>query len=174
MKSLRTAALVAAAIAMPVLAGPTPPTPSAIDIDYYVLPDVDERLADAQSAQDTAREWQEYGARMRDWAHEFTEELQGSLAIAFSDRMGRGAVVKGAPYSAEAVSESRQTLSDGNVISHENRSRVYRDSDGRTRQETYRKGELRSVYINDPVAHVSYTMLPRSKVAVVSRGREER
>lgn len=175
MKILRTAAAIAAAIALPALAGPTPPappTPGAFDVDdarLYVLDDV---LADAQSTQDAGRQWQEYGERMRDWAHEFTEELQGSLAIAFSDRMGRGPVVKGAPYSAEAVSESRQTLGDGNVISHESRSRVYRDGEGRTRQETYRKGELRSVYISDPVAHVSYTLLPGSKVAVVSKRRE--
>jgi hypothetical protein len=82
--------------------------------------------------------------------------------------------VKGAPYSAEAVSEARQTLSDGNIISHENRSRVYRDGEGRTRQETYRNGQIRSVYINDPVAHVSYTLLPGSKVAVVAAAREGR
>ncbi|HXF80162.1 MAG TPA: hypothetical protein VN598_14945 [Usitatibacter sp.] len=172
MKSLRTAAVIAAMIALPALAGPTPPAPpappapGAIDLDFsFVLDDV---LADAQSAQDMGREWREYGERMRDWAHEFTDELQGSLAVAFSDRLGRGPVVKGAPYSAEAVSESRQTLSDGNVISHENVSRVYRDGEGRTRQETYRKGQLRSVYISDPVAHVSYTLLPGTKSAVVS------
>jgi len=175
MKTLRTATVIAAMIAMPAFAGPTPAAPSAPPaiVDYFLVPDLDDRLADAQSAQDNAREWREYGERMRDWAHEFTDDLQGSLAIAFSDRLGHGRVVKGAPYSAEAISESRQTLSDGNVISHENRSRIYRDGEGRTRQETYRKGELRSVYINDPVAHVSYTLLPGRKTAVVS-SREER
>jgi hypothetical protein len=143
-------------------------------MDVYFVPDGDDMVADAQSAQDGAREWQEYGARMRDWAHDFTDELEGSLAIAFSDRLGRGPIVKGAPYSAEAVSESRQALSDGNVISHENRSRVYRDGEGRTREETWRKGQLHSAYISDPVAHVSYTLLPGSKLAVVTRAREER
>lgn len=178
MNTLRTAFGIAALIALPALAAPTlpaspaPPAPGAMDLDFnFVLDDV---LADAQSAQDMGREWREYGERMRDWAHEFTDELQGSLAIAFSDRLGRGPVVKGAPYSAEAVSESRQTLSDGNVISHENVSRVYRDGEGRTRQETYRKGQLRSVYINDPVAHASYTLLPGSKTAVVAVAREGR
>ncbi|HSS29188.1 MAG TPA: hypothetical protein VLL50_14665 [Usitatibacter sp.] len=181
MKTLRTASVLAAMIALPALAGPTPPAPPApmaIDLDFgFVL---DDMLADAQSTQDHAQQWREYGEhmreygeRMRDWAHEFTDELQGSLAIAFSDRVGHGPVVKGAPYSAEAVSESRQGLADGNVISHENRSRVYRDGEGRTRQESYRKGELRSVYISDPVAHVTYTLLPGKKTAVVS-SREER
>ena len=177
MKTLRTAALVAAAIALPALAGPTPPAPpappAAFDVDFNFM--LDDVLADANSAvQDSAREWREYGERVRDWAHEFTDELQGSLAIAFSERLGHGPVVKGAPYSGEVVSESRQTLSDGNVISHENRSRVYRDSEGRTRQETYRNGQLRSIYISDPVAHASYTLLPGSKRAVVSTMREER
>ena len=174
MKTLRTATVIAAMIALPAFGGPTPAAPVAIDLDYYFIPDLDDIVADAQSAQDSAREWRDYGERMRDWAHEFTDELQGSLAIAFSDRVGRGPVVKGAPYSAQAVSETRQTLSDGNVISHENVSRVYRDGEGRTRQESYRKGELRSVYISDPVAHVTYTLLPGSKKAIVGISREER
>jgi hypothetical protein len=177
MKTLRTASVLAALIALPAAAGPTPMAPpaptSAFDLGFSFA--LDDLLAEAPSPRENARQWREYGEhmreygeQMRDWAHEFTEELQGSLAIAFSDRLGHGPVVKGAPYSAEAVSESRQTLSDGNVISHESRSRVYRDGEGRTRQETYRKGELRSVYISDPVAHVSYTLLPGKKVAVVS------
>jgi len=173
-KSLRTAAALAALAALPVLAGPTPP---AFDEDLTFTFDLDDMLAQAQPAPPPppdARQWQEYGERMREWAQDFSSELQGSLALAFSDRVGHGRLVKGAPYSAEVVSETRQTLGDGNVISHENKSRVFRDGEGRTRQETYRKGELRSVYINDPVAHVSYTMLPRSKVAVVSKGHEER
>ena len=165
MKTLRTAGVLAAMIALPALAGPTPPAPPApmaIDLDFgFVL---DDMLADAQSAQGNAQQWREYGEhmreygeRMRDWAHEFTDEVQGSLAIAFSDRVGHGPVVKGAPYSAEAVSESRQSLADGNVISHENRSRVYRDGEGRTRQD----------------APLTYTLLPGKKTAVVS-SREER
>lgn len=161
MKRMRTAAAIAALAALPALAGPTP----------WADTDMDDMLADAQSAQKDAHEWQEYGERMREWADEFSSELQGSLALAFSDRVGRGTLVKGAPYSAEVVSEMRQTLADGNVISHENRSKVFRDSEGRTRQETYRNGEIRSVFVNDPVAHVSYTLLPGSKVAVkVARG----
>ena len=111
MKTLRTAGVLAAMIALPALAGPTPPappTPMAIDLDFgFVL---DDMLADAQSAQDSAQQWREYGEhmreygeRMRDWAHEFTDEVQGSLAIAFSDRVGHGPVVKGAPYSADAM-----------------------------------------------------------------------
>jgi hypothetical protein len=46
-----------------------------------------------------------------------------------------GKVVKGAPYSAVASTEMNQLLSDGNQISHDMKSNVYRDSQGRTRRE---------------------------------------
>src|SRR5690242_15868312 len=46
-----------------------------------------------------------------------------------------GKPVKGAPYSAEAVTETTQALADGNRISHKNSSVMYRDSEGRTRRE---------------------------------------
>ena len=45
------------------------------------------------------------------------------------------AVVKGAPFSAEAVSESVQTLSDGNKISRSHTTRMFRDGEGRFRRE---------------------------------------
>ncbi len=49
---------------------------------------------------------------------------------------GSTAVVKGEPYSAEAVSESVQMLADGNKISRSNTTRMFRDSEGRTRRES--------------------------------------
>ena len=51
-----------------------------------------------------------------------------------------GKVVKGAPYSGEAVTETIQTLSDGNRIVNRMTSSVYRDSEGRTRREQSLKG----------------------------------
>ena len=47
-----------------------------------------------------------------------------------------GMTVKGAPYSGEEVSETNQVLADGTRIHRENRTTVYRDSEGRTRRET--------------------------------------
>jgi hypothetical protein len=44
-------------------------------------------------------------------------------------------LVKGAPYSAEAVTETTQMLVDGNRIARKNVAQVYRDSEGRTRRE---------------------------------------
>ena len=44
-------------------------------------------------------------------------------------------LVKGAPYSADAVTETVQTLADGNRIVSKSTSTRYRDKEGRTRQE---------------------------------------
>src|SRR5207245_11288887 len=78
----------------------------------------------------------------------------------------------GAPYSAEAVTESAQTLGDGNRIVNRSTASVYRDSEGRTRREQTLKaigpfaGEApQTIFINDPVAGVNYTLDSRSHVA---------
>ncbi|HKU76693.1 MAG TPA: hypothetical protein VJR02_22475 [Pyrinomonadaceae bacterium] len=85
-----------------------------------------------------------------------------------------GKVVKGAPYSAESVTETIQTLSDGNRIINRMTSSVYRDSEGRTRREQSLKGlgifgageePLQTIFINDPVAGVTFTLDSRSKTA---------
>ena len=83
-------------------------------------------------------------------------------------------LVKGAPYSAEAVTESVQTLADGNRIVRKNSSNIYRDGEGRTRREftlnvlgpwSTQDDAPRTISINDPVAKVSYTLDPRTKTA---------
>ena len=72
--------------------------------------------------------------------------------------------VKGAPYSAEVVSERQQILADGNQIANKTSSFSYRDSAGRTRQEIHNaKGELVTVAISDPVAGVVVMLDPRTK-----------
>src|SRR5258705_13307653 len=85
-----------------------------------------------------------------------------------------GKVVKGAPYSAQAVTETTQTLSDGNRIINKSTATVYRDSEGRTRREQILRvmgpfaaaGEPpQTIFINDPVAGVNYALDTRLKVA---------
>src|SRR2546422_8763429 len=44
-------------------------------------------------------------------------------------------LVKGAPFSAVAVSETTQTLADGNRIHRTTQTALFRDSQGRTRRE---------------------------------------
>ena len=87
-----------------------------------------------------------------------------------------GKTVKGAPYSAEALTESIQTLADGNRIVNRITSSQYRDSEGRTRREQSLKGlgilggapaeePVQTIFINDPVAGVTYTLDSRSHIA---------
>src|SRR5215211_672607 len=45
------------------------------------------------------------------------------------------ATIKGAPFSAEVVNESVQTLADGNRIVRRWTSKMYRNSEGRFRRE---------------------------------------
>ncbi len=49
--------------------------------------------------------------------------------------MGMGATVTGAPYSGTEVVQTQQTLANGSQISRQDTSKVYRDSQGRTRVE---------------------------------------
>jgi hypothetical protein len=75
-------------------------------------------------------------------------------------------LVKGAPYTAEVVTESVQTLADGNRIVRKTTGRVYRDSQGRTRREDDREpGKVRMISIADPVAGFSYSLNPETKTA---------
>jgi len=85
-----------------------------------------------------------------------------------------GKLVKGAPYSAEAITESTQTLSDGNRIVYKSSASVYRDSEGRTRREqalraigpfANDRAPSQTIHISDPVAAVSYLLDPRAQVA---------
>jgi hypothetical protein len=85
-----------------------------------------------------------------------------------------GKVVKGAPYSATFTTETIQTLGDGNQIIRKNEAKLFRDGEGRIRVEqtleTIGKwtagGEARqNIYINDPVAGVSYSLDPRAHTA---------
>jgi hypothetical protein len=85
-----------------------------------------------------------------------------------------GKVVKGAPFSAVAVSESTQTLADGNHIARKTQTNLYRDSEGRFRKEVTLPaiGPLAAsglphslVMINDPVAGTNYVLEVEEKIA---------
>src|SRR5882672_11059639 len=73
--------------------------------------------------------------------------------------------VKGAPYSAEVINQSIQTLSDGNKIVRTTTSRVYRDSEGRVRREEDRPSGSPGITISDPVAGNSWVLDVDSHVA---------
>jgi hypothetical protein len=73
---------------------------------------------------------------------------------------------KNAPFSADVITESSHTLADGNHIRQTVNSKVYRDSEGRTRREQAINlnglapdGNMQQmVFINDPVAGVGYSL----------------
>jgi hypothetical protein len=69
----------------------------------------------------------------------------------------RGMTVKGAPYSADEISETTQVLADGTRIHREIKTSVSRDSEGRVRRET-----PENITITDPVANVTYILNPKS------------
>jgi hypothetical protein len=88
-----------------------------------------------------------------------------------------GRVVKNAPYSADVVTETTQTLSDGNHIRQSSTAKVYRDTEGRTRREQSLNalGGLapssnlpQVVFINDPVAGFNYALNPQNRTATKS------
>ncbi len=80
-------------------------------------------------------------------------------------------VVKGSPYSAEIVSETTQTLADGNRIINRSTSAFFRDSEGRTRREVNIDPPNRPqdahklIMIDDPVAGVHYVLNTKDKTA---------
>jgi hypothetical protein len=86
-----------------------------------------------------------------------------------------GKLIKGSPYSAEAVTETTQILSDGNRIVNRSTASLYRDSEGRTRREQTLKAiggvsagapqPLHTIMISDPVAGVSYSLDPGTRTA---------
>ncbi len=100
--------------------------------------------------------------------------MPGNFFFANSEMAFDGATVKGAPYSADAVTETTQTLSDGNRIHRTTQASLYRDSEGRTRREqtlgelgpvTATGEPLRTIVIHDPVAGVTYMLDSHTKVA---------
>jgi len=83
-----------------------------------------------------------------------------------------GEPVKGAPYSAEAVTETTQTLADGNRIVQSRSTMQYRDGLGRERREEslpILKGAAHEsdklIIISDPVAGANYTLNPQARTA---------
>lgn len=91
-----------------------------------------------------------------------------------SPGLGIGGNVPGAkdrPYSAETINETDQTLADGNHIHTERHNKIFRDAEGRMRQEM----ELRSldgsqrdlITIQDPIAKIYVQLEPENKTATL-------
>jgi hypothetical protein len=75
--------------------------------------------------------------------------------------------VTGAPYSAVETVQIQQTLADGNQITRQETSKVFRDSQGRVRTERAASGQSPAVIaIFDPVAGFSHVLNPSSMTAI--------
>jgi hypothetical protein len=118
----------------------------------------------------------------------------GNEAVVISPTFAvEGRVVKGVPYSAQAVTSVKQTLPTGSEISTQVTALVARDSEGRTRREqnitsigpwaiareplsgraAEEAGRLSPtvIVIQDPVKMVIYTLDPRTHLARMMRQR---
>lgn len=150
MRARHIAAAVAFALAAPAVAQ----EPQARH-EHRIVIDGHDLLAQVADAKTTAEAWRRWG-----------DDLRASMATMFGEHFSAAKAVKGAPYSADVETEVNQTLADGNVISRKTTGRVYRDGEGRTRQETVVNGEARSIQLRDPVAGTAVMLLPGSKKAV--------
>ncbi len=99
--------------------------------------------------------------------------LAGVELLGFEDAHGNR-LVKGAPFSATAVTESTHVLADGNRIHRSTSIALYRDNEGRFRREVTLPaiGPLAAsgktphfVSILDPVAGFRYVLDPDDKTA---------
>jgi len=102
----------------------------------------------------------------------------GQGNVMFVAQFSGGENVKGVPYSADTVTETVHLLADGNRIKHTNKSSFARDSEGRTRREStiqslgpvgQTEEPIVSIFIDDPVAKVRYTLDSRTKTAFKSK-----
>jgi TonB family protein len=88
-----------------------------------------------------------------------------SQEMSFDNRL-----VKGAPFSADILSETVQALPDGNRIVQRSEGRIYRDGQGRTRNErTYQMGgsseQKQVINIIDPITNAGYSLDPETRIA---------
>lgn len=113
---------------------------------------------------------------MRESAHMATVAPAGAAgAFAFvTAEMGfEMGDVKGVPFTGDFVSETVQTLADGNRIKSSNTTAYARDGEGRSRREMSIGAigpwagaqQHKSVFIHDPVSKIDYVLDPQSKTA---------
>jgi hypothetical protein len=109
--------------------------------------------------------------------------IPGTFAFVSAEMETGGKVIKGAPYSAQAVTERVQNLADGNRIVHQSTASIYRDGEGRTRREQQfgalglwvaEKDAPQTIFIHDPVAGTSYILDPKNQIAHKLLSREPR
>jgi hypothetical protein len=102
--------------------------------------------------------------------------ISGAINLIAVEPFEMGPTVKGAPYSAEGVTEIAQLLHDGNRIENRTSVTIARDSEGRVRREqrAVAVGALVAqapgpiITITDPSSGVFTTLDPERRVAIRS------
>jgi hypothetical protein len=102
----------------------------------------------------------------------------GAFSFISSEMKSSGKTVKGAAYSGQGITETVQTLSDGNRVIHKTTVLVYRDREGRTRRDQT-LGAIgpwaaagdppQVIFISDPPTGVQYILDPRARTARKSK-----
>src|SRR5258707_2950401 len=102
--------------------------------------------------------------------------MAGPKTFAFvAGELVGGNPVKGAHYSGNAVTDTTQTLADGNRIVNHATAAVYRDGEGRERREqsipnigpfAAQGAPPMTIFISDPVAGVKYSLNPNNKTPI--------
>lgn len=125
-------------------------------------------------AQDNGAPAKHRGFSTQGQGHDRAFSQDRNFAFVGSEMRLGGKTIKGAPYSATAITESVQLLSSGSRIARTTTASVYRDSEGRTRMEqTFgdmgrfsSEGKARQMtFIHDPVAGVHYVLDAANKTA---------
>lgn len=102
------------------------------------------------------------------------DEIHHKFMFISAEAEHGGKVIKGAPYSAQTVTERTQTLADGNRIVEKSTAGVYRDREGRTRREMQlnaigpweaSEDAPSRIFIHDPVGKVHYVLEPENQIA---------
>jgi hypothetical protein len=97
-----------------------------------------------------------------------------TLSFVTPDTNFDDALVKGAPFSAESITEHVQLLGDGNRMVRKSSAKLYRDAVGRTRREheiTRARGAApdgqpaRLIVINDPLTQVNFIIETHNNIA---------
>jgi hypothetical protein len=91
--------------------------------------------------------------------------LSASTAFIANEFGNPREIVKNAPYTGEAITESVQVLPDGNRIVRKSTTLLARDTAGRTRQER-KDGSRAGVYIYDPMDGRSIVLNERTRTAI--------
>ena len=147
------------------LSGQRVVAPIVIDTEALVAQAREAAREATRTADEHVREAQRHVLEIEKQLKDMEIDL-GTMAFVQSELGGRTEIVKNAPYSAEAVSESVQTLGDGNRIVKQTRTAIARDSYGRTRQERKSASGKSTVYVFDPIEGKSFAMDAQRQTAV--------